>query len=75
MIKEKNTKKVYGDISLLIAVIVLSLIGTIFIYSASNYSASSTYNDAFFFVKKQLVGIVLGAILMICIGNVWKEKK
>ena len=69
MIENKKIKKTYGDVPLLIAVLSLSLIGTIFIYSASNYSASATYNDAFFFVKKQLVGIVLGGVLMIVIGR------
>ncbi len=68
MIDIKKDKKRYGDVSLLIAVLVLSLIGTVFIYSASNYSASATYNDAFFFVKKQLIGIILGAIAMVAIG-------
>ncbi len=68
MIKEIETKKGHGDVSLLLAVITLSLVGTVFIYSASNYSALATYNDAFFFVKKQLIGIVLGTISMVCIG-------
>ncbi len=54
-----------GDYLLLIAVILLSIIGTVFIYSASNYSAEATYNDAFYFVKKQVIGIALGIIAMI----------
>ena len=52
-----NTKG-KGDVALLIAVVLLASVGTLFIYSASNYSASSTYNDALYFVKKQIIGIV-----------------
>ena len=53
-----------GDYSLLIAVVLLTVIGTVFIYSASNYSARATYGDAFYFVKKQAIGIVLGVAAM-----------
>ena len=42
-----------GDYALLVAVVILAVIGTVFIYSASNYSASANYGDAFYFVKKQ----------------------
>lgn len=54
-----------GDYSLLIAVVLLTVIGTVFIYSASNYSARATYGDAFYFVKKQAIGIVLGVAAMV----------
>ena len=49
-IKRKN-----GDFILVFGVLLLSIIGTVFIYSASNYSAQKTYNDAFYFVKKQII--------------------
>ncbi len=62
---EKALKKSRGDSWLLVAVVVLSVIGTVFIYSASNYSALATYGDAFYFVKKQVVGILLGIVAMI----------
>ncbi len=55
-----------GDVSLLIAVALLAVTGTVFIYSASNYSARATYGDAFYFVKKQVIGIILGVAAMIC---------
>lgn len=58
-------KKGGGDYALLIAVAVLAVIGTVFIYSASNYSATATYGDAFYFVKKQAIGIVLGIFVMV----------
>lgn len=40
--------------------IILLSIGCVFVYSASFYSAEITYNDKFFFVKKQIIGIVVG---------------
>lgn len=63
-----------GDYLLLIAVIILSVIGTVFIYSASNYSAYSTYGDSFYFVKKQVLGILLGIFFMIVAGFFDYEK-
>lgn len=54
----------YGDYMLLIAVTLLAIIGTVFIYSASRYSAAATYGDAFFFVKKQAIGVAIGIITM-----------
>ncbi len=59
------TQKGGGDNLLLIAVTLLALVGTVFIYSASNYSALATYGDAFYFVKKQLIGIALGVVCMV----------
>lgn len=61
MLKTKNSQ---GDIWLLISVVLLALIGTLFIYSASNYSANKTYGDSFYFVKKQVIGILLGIVAM-----------
>ena len=58
-------KETRGDYALLIAVFCLAAIGTVFIYSASNYSAAATYKDAFYFVKKQIIGIILGLAAMI----------
>lgn len=59
--------KTDGDYLLIIAVVILAVIGTVFIYSASNYSAKATYGDAFYFVKKQAIGIVIGiAVMTIC---------
>lgn len=63
-IKKNKFKNKKGDLSLVFAVIFLALIGLVFIYSASKYSAKSTYNDEFYFVKKQAVGIALGIVAM-----------
>ena len=71
VLKLTNSKKklqTKGDVYLLIAVILLSILGVIFIYSASNYSAKKTYNDSLYFVKKQVIGIILGIVVMIAVG-------
>ncbi len=61
-----KNRKTNGDVWLLVAVCLLTVVGTVFIYSASNYSALATYGDAFYFVKKQIIGILLGVVAMIC---------
>lgn len=42
--------------------IALLVIGCVFVYSASFYSAEISYGDKFFFLKKQLFGIVVGLV-------------
>lgn len=51
----------------LIAAIVLGLtaFGAVMVYSASSYSAAYHYNNEYFFLYKQLFGIVIGLALMI----------
>lgn len=43
---------------------VLSGFGVVAIYSASHYVAETQYGDGFYFVKKQLLGFVLGLVAM-----------
>ena len=52
------------DFVLLFAVLILVAFGIVMVYSASYYSAELTYGDKFFFMKKQLVGAVLGLVGM-----------
>ncbi|MBE5754983.1 MAG: putative lipid II flippase FtsW [Clostridiales bacterium] len=70
-------KSAKGDFLLPIAVFMLAVLGTVFIYSASNYSAYKTYGDAFYFVKKQAIGVSLGAVAMVftCLFDYRKIKK
>ncbi len=72
-----NGNKKHGDYLLIIAVTILALLGAVFIYSASRYSAKATYGDEFYFVKKQVIGIILGVFCMLasCIFNYEKLKK
>lgn len=47
--------------------IILSLIGTAFIYSASRYSAFVESADAFFYVKKQAIALAIGLFTMFAV--------
>lgn len=64
-IKNKN----YGDFLLLIIPVLLSLFGALMVYSASKYSAEISYGNKFYFFKKQLIGVSLGAVAMIFTAN------
>ena len=45
--------------------LVLLTVGCVFVYSASFYSAQITYGNKFFFLKKQLFGIIVGLIFFV----------
>ena len=47
----KKKRKGRGDLPLLFSVVIISLLGLAFVYSASKYSAEVTYGDEFFFAK------------------------
>lgn len=76
VMREKSKRK-RGDVAFLIAVALLAAIGLVFIYSASSYSAQKSYGDAFYFVKKQAIGLALGgaAMLFACFFDYEKLKK
>lgn len=42
--------------------VILLILGCVFVYSASFYSAKITYGDEFFFLKKQIFGIAVGFV-------------
>ena len=50
---------------LAIAVVALALFGIVMLYSASNYTAAVRYDDAWYYVKKQCVALVLGVAAML----------
>lgn len=56
------------DYAIIAIAIALSLIGLVFIYSASSYSASIQFSDAFHYVKTQAVALLLGIFAMIFLG-------
>lgn len=75
VLNENKKEKNHGDYLLVIAVVLLAIIGCIFIYSASNYSARATYEDSLYFVKKQIIGIVLGVVAMLFTALVFNYNK
>ncbi|MGN0817898.1 MAG: putative lipid II flippase FtsW [Candidatus Coproplasma sp.] len=54
-----------GDVPLLICVLTVVIFGCVMIYSASSYVGEVQYGDSMYFVKKQLIGVVLGVAAMI----------
>ena len=62
--KVKKTTKA-GDVPLLICVAFMACFGCLMIYSASSYTAEVQYGDSLYFVKKQLIGVVLGLAAMV----------
>lgn len=50
---------------LIFCVLLLALFGILMIYSASFYGAKVNFNDEFYFVKKQVVGLFIGLIALV----------
>ncbi len=66
---KKKPNKARGDISIFIVTLMLAGFGVLAVYSASNYVAQTQYGDKWYFVKKQAIGFVLGAVLMFVCGR------
>ncbi len=64
----ENTKE-KGDVSILILTACLAAFGVLSIYSASRYVAMTQYGDELYFVKKQLLGFVVGMVAMFLCGR------
>ncbi|MFY9422174.1 MAG: putative lipid II flippase FtsW [Bacilli bacterium] len=58
------------DLVLLVAIVVLSLIGLMMVFSASNVVAEAKYGNPFYYFTRQLFFLILGFILMLFIINV-----
>ncbi len=52
------------DIMLLIDILIISVFGVIYVYSASNVVAKYRYDDAFYFFKRQLLFLCIGLVGM-----------
>ena len=70
--------KKHFDFYLFTAIIILILFGAIMIYSASSIWANYKFEDSFYYVKRQMIFIVLGIFLMITTSkidyNIYYEK-
>ncbi len=58
------------DIFLFIAIVVLSIFGLMMIYSASSIWAEYKFQDSFYYMKRQLIFIIIGIILMIAVSKI-----
>ena len=54
------------NLKIFILVFALSVFGCLMVYSASSYSALNNYNNEYHFLIKQIIGVVLGIIALIC---------
>lgn len=69
-VKYKDKPKIISiNILLVFLVVLLCMIGLVFIYSASNYSAKIQYGDAFHFVTKQAIGFGVGVLVMFAVSR------
>jgi len=56
-----------NSLILVFCTLTLSVFGCIMVYSASKYSAQIHYNNQFFYLKKQIIGVIIGlAGLLVC---------
>lgn len=62
--KKRKRNKPKGDIYILLITALLSWFGVLAVYSASSYVAKTQYGDEWYFVKKQLIGFILGLVAM-----------
>lgn len=62
--------KKHFDFYLFTSIIVLILFGAIMIYSASSIWANYKFEDSFYYVKRQMIFIVLGIFLMITTSKI-----
>jgi cell division protein FtsW len=56
----------YLNLALLIPILVLSMFGLLMVLSASSYNAQYYFGNPHHFFTKQLIGFVLGAVLLTC---------
>lgn len=68
MAKKNKTKRFY-DYSLLFAIIFLTAFGLVMIYSASSYTAQLKFDNASYFMTRQLVIASIGLFLGICLSK------
>ena len=61
-------KRERGIVALPILVVLVAAFGVLMVYSASYYAAEKQFGDAFYFMKKQLVGFILGVVAMLAAG-------
>lgn len=64
IIERTRTVRRSGNWGIPVVAVLLAGFGVLMVYSASYYSAQQQTGDAFFYMKKQLAGLVLGGIAM-----------
>ena len=60
-----KSKQLHCDSILLVTTVVLVLIGLVMVFSSSGVYAMEKYNDAYYFLKRQVVWVFLGTVVML----------
>ena len=67
--RKKEQSEYFFDYSLLFIVLFLLGFGLVMIYSASSYNAFEEFEDTAYYLKKQLVAVIVGLVAMIVAAN------
>jgi len=68
--RKKEQSEYFFDYSLLFIVLFLLGFGLVMIYSASSYEAFQDFGDEAYYLKKQLIAIIIGLAAMIFVANI-----
>ena len=68
--KRREQTEFFFDYSLLFIVLFLLGFGLVMIYSASSYEAFQDFQDTAYYLKKQLIAMIIGLFLMIVVANI-----
>ncbi|MCM1569290.1 MAG: putative lipid II flippase FtsW [Roseburia sp.] len=68
--RKREQSEYFFDYSLLFIVLFLLGFGLIMIYSASSYTAFEEFDDSAYYLKKQLIAVILGLVAMILVANI-----
>lgn len=68
--RRKEQSEYFFDYSLLFIVLFLLGFGLVMIYSASSYEAQQAFGDEAYYLKKQLIAVIIGLVLMMLVANI-----
>lgn len=55
----------YGDFILIFSVCTLVIFGVVMVFSASYYTALNSEGDAYYYLKREILWVIVGAVLMV----------
>ena len=68
--KKREQSEYFFDYSLLFIVLFLLGFGLVMIYSASSYEAFQSFQDQAYYLKRQLIAVIMGIVAMIAVANI-----
>lgn len=71
-VREKNFNKI--NLAIFLIILGLGIFGCIMVYSASSYVAEYRYDNPYFYLTKQIVGVALGAVAMFVFSKINYQK-